>query len=174
MVNWCPATHTAISDEEVNMKPQNGFFYKMRDELVEADGERTHLEISTTRPETLMGDTAVAVHPEDERYRHLIEDGLKVFPKAEIPIISDADREFGTGCLKVLPTRMTEIGQRHNLEITEVIDHDGKLNGSAGEDFVGMDRFDARKKAAAKLEVPLIERELYENTGAFPSMVMCD
>ena len=91
MVNWCPATHTAISDEEVNMKPQNGFFYKMRYELVEADGERTHLEISTTRPETLMGDTAVAVHPEDERYRHLIGKTVwRPFPKAEIPIISDA------------------------------------------------------------------------------------
>ena len=175
MVNWCPATHTAISDEEVNMKPQNGFFYKMRYELVEADGERTHLEISTTRPETLMGDTAVAVHPEDERYRHLIGKSVwRPFPKAEIPIIGDAyvDREFGTGCLKVTPAHDKndfEIGQRHNLEIIEVIDHDGKLNGSAGEDFVGMDRFDARKKAAARLEDMglLIEREPYENTVGF-------
>ena len=71
MVNWCPATQTAISDEEVNMKPQDGFFYKMRYQLVQPDGARTHLEISTTRPETLMGDSAVAVHPEDERYKQL-------------------------------------------------------------------------------------------------------
>ena len=106
MVNWCPSTHTAISDEEVNMKPQSGFFYKMRYELVQPDGERTHLEISTTRPETLMGDTAVAVHPEDERYQHLIGKTIwRPFPRAEIPIIGDeyVDREFGTGCLKVTP-----------------------------------------------------------------------
>ena len=175
MVNWCPATHTAISDEEVNMKPQNGFFYKMRYELVEADGERTHLEISTTRPETLMGDTAVAVHPEDDRYKHLIGKTVwRPFPKAEIPIIGDdyVDREFGTGCLKVTPAHDKndfEIGQRHGLEIIEVIDHDGKLNQLAGEEFDGMDRFKARKVAAQKLEDMglLIERDPYENTVGF-------
>ena len=85
MVNWCPATQTAISDEEVNMKPQNGILYKMRYELVEADGERTHLEISTTRPETIMGDSAVAVHPEDERYKHLIGQFVwRPYPKGKI------------------------------------------------------------------------------------------
>tara|TARA_E500000178_G_scaffold33447_1_gene30285 strand:+ start:12116 stop:14854 length:2739 start_codon:yes stop_codon:yes gene_type:complete len=175
MVNWCPATHTAISDEEVNMKPQNGFFYKMRYELVEPDGERTHLEISTTRPETLMGDSAVAVHPEDERYKHLIGKSVwRPFPKAAIPIIGDAyvDREFGTGCLKVTPAHDKndfEIGQRHNLALIEVIDHDGRLNQLAGEDFAGMDRFEARKKAAEKLDGMglLLEREPYENTVGF-------
>ena len=175
MVNWCPATHTAISDEEVNMKPQSGFFYKMRYELVEPDGERTHLEISTTRPETLMGDTAVAVHPEDERYRHLIGKTVwRPFPKAKIPIIGDSyvDREFGTGCLKVTPAHDKndfEIGQRHQLEIIEVINHDGRLNARAGADFEGMDRFEARKVAAKKLEEMglLIEREPYENTVGF-------
>jgi valyl-tRNA synthetase len=175
MVNWCPATHTAISDEEVNMKPQNGFFYKMRYELVEADGERTHLEISTTRPETLMGDSAVAVHPEDERYKHLIGKSVwRPFPKAEIPIIGDeyVDREFGTGCLKVTPAHDKndfEIGQRHRLELIEVIDAEGRLNTLAGADFAGMDRFDARKMAAKKLEEMglLIEREPYENTVGF-------
>jgi valyl-tRNA synthetase len=175
MVNWCPATHTAISDEEVNMKPQNGFFYKMRYELVESDGERTHLEISTTRPETLMGDSAVAVHPEDERYKHLIGKTIwRPFPKAKIPIIGDdyVDREFGTGCLKVTPAHDKndfEIGQRHDLEIIEVIDHGGKLNHLAGEAFDGMDRVEARKLAALKLEEMglLIEREPYENTVGF-------
>ena len=175
MVNWCPATHTAISDEEVNMKPQNGFFYKMRYELVEPDGERTHLEISTTRPETLMGDTAVAVHPEDERFKHLIGKTVwRPFPKAEIPIIGDeyVDREFGTGCLKVTPAHDKndfEIGQRHGLEVIEVIDQNGHLNLHAGEEFVGMERFKARKVAAQKLEDIglLIEREPYENTVGF-------
>ena len=175
MVNWCPATHTAISDEEVNMKPQSGFFYKMRYELVQPDGERTHLEISTTRPETLMGDTAVAVHPEDERYKHLIGKTVwRPFPKAEIPIIGDeyVDREFGTGCLKVTPAHDKndfEIGQRHGLEVIEVIDHEGKLNALAGEEFDGMDRFKARKVATQKLDDMglLIEREPYENTVGF-------
>lgn len=175
MVNWCPATHTAISDEEVNMKPQNGYFYKMRYELVEPDGERTHLEISTTRPETLMGDTAVAVHPEDERYRHLIGKTIwRPFPRAEIPIIGDAyvDQEFGTGCLKVTPAHDKndfEIGQRHNLELIEVIDHNGCMSALAGEDFSGMERFAARKKAAEKLEAMglLIDREPYENSVGF-------
>ncbi len=175
MVNWCPATHTAISDEEVNMKPQNGVLYKMRYELVEADGERMHLEISTTRPETLMGDTAVAVHPEDDRYKHLIGKTIwRPFPKAEIPIIGDTyvDREFGTGCLKVTPAHDKndfEIGQRHGLEIIEVIDWEGRLNALAGEEFDGMDRFQARKATAAKLEAMglLIEAEPYENTVGF-------
>ncbi|MEC8404650.1 MAG: valine--tRNA ligase, partial [Verrucomicrobiota bacterium] len=175
MVNWCPATRTAISDEEVIMKPQNSFLYKMRYELVKPDGKRTHLDISTTRPETLMGDTAVAVHPDDERYKHLI--GQKIwrpFPRAEIPIIGDeyVDRDFGTGCLKVTPAHDKndfEIGQRHGLENIEVIDCDGKLNHLSGDEFNGMDRFQARKVVAQKLEEIglLIEREPYENIVGF-------
>lgn len=175
MVNWCPATQTAISDEEVNMKPQNGLLYKMRYALVEPDNERTHLEISTTRPETIMGDTAVAVHPEDDRYKHLIGKTIwRPFPKAEIPIIGDTyvDREFGTGCLKITPAHDKndfEIGQRHNLEIIEVINPDGQLNALAGEEFAGMERFKARKAVAAKLESMglLVEAEAYENTVGF-------
>ncbi len=175
MVNWCPATRTALSDEEVTMKPQQGFFYKMRYELVEPDGARRHLEISTTRPETLMGDTAVAVHPEDARYRHLIGKTVwRPFPRAALPIIGDAyvDREFGTGCLKVTPAHDRndfEIGQRHGLETIEVIDADGRLTAQAGAEFAGMDRFEARKAAAARLEALglLIERAPYENTVGF-------
>jgi valyl-tRNA synthetase len=175
MVNWCPATQTAISDEEVIMKPQQGFLYKMRYELVEPVGELTHLEISTTRPETIMGDSAVAVHPEDERYKHLI--GTKIwrpYPQKAIPIIGDAyvDREFGTGCLKVTPAHDKndyEIGQRHGLDIIEVIDSAGVLKPEAGELFAGLERFEARKKVVEQLEIDgwLVEKQPYENAVGF-------
>ena len=175
MVNWCPATQTAISDEEVVMKPQKGILYKMRYALVEPDGNQTHLAISTTRPETIMGDSAVAVHPEDDRYKHLI--GKKVwrpYPKAQIPIIGDTyvDREFGTGCLKVTPAHDKndfEIGQRHNLDLIEVIDANGVLNQNAGATFEGLERFEARKQVADQLEVDglLLEREPYDNVVGF-------
>ena len=175
MVNWCPATQTAISDEEVIMKPQQGFLYKMRYELVEPVGELTHLEISTTRPETIMGDSAVAVHPEDERYAHLI--GSKIwrpYPKKAIPIIGDAyvDREFGTGCLKVTPAHDKndyEIGQRHGLEIIEVIDAAGILMAEAGELFAGLDRFEAWKKVVDQRELDgwLVEKQPYENAVGY-------
>ncbi len=175
MVNWCPATQTAISDEEVIMKPQKAFLYKMRYELVEPQDALTHLEISTTRPETIMGDTAVAVHPEDNRYKHLI--GKKIwrpYPKGMIPIIGDeyVDREFGTGCLKVTPAHDKndfEIGQRHQLESIEVINQSGVLNEKAGELFEGLERFEARRKVISQLELDglLIEKEDYQNTVGY-------
>lgn len=175
MVNWCPATQTAISDEEVIMKPQKGFLYKLRYELVDKSGELTHLEISTTRPETIMGDTAVAVHPEDERYKHLIGQQIwRPYPKAQIPIIGDAyvDREFGTGCLKVTPAHDKndfEIGQRHNLETIEVIDQSGFLNETAGDFFAGLERFDARQKVVEQLDNDglLLRKEPYDNSVGF-------
>ena len=175
MVNWCPATQTAISDEEVNMKPQKGFLYKMRYELVKPHENISSLEISTTRPETIMGDSAVAVHPEDERYNHLIGEYIwRPYPKAKIPIIGDTyvDKTFGTGCLKVTPAHDKndfEIGQRHDLEIIEVIDESGYLNSNAGEIFQGLDRFEARKKVIKQLEIDglLVEKEVYENTVGF-------
>jgi valyl-tRNA synthetase len=104
MVNWCPATQTALSDEEVDMVPQKGVLYKMRYEVVEEPGR--FLEISTTRPETLMGDTGVAVHPADERYKGLVGKHVwRPFPRESIPIVEDLaiDIEFGTGVLKVTP-----------------------------------------------------------------------
>lgn len=173
MSNWCPVSQTALSNEEVIMKPQRGLFYKMRYEIVEHPGE--YVQISTTRPETLMGDVAVAVHPDDERYTDLIGKHVwRPFPRAKIPIIADkaVEKDFGTGALKVTPAHDPvdfDIGQRHDLPVLDVLNPDGSLNELAGEPFVGMDRFEARKVAAKKLEElgNLVETEQYENNVGF-------
>ena len=173
IVNWCPVSLTALSDEEVIMTPQRSKLYFMKYELVDAPGE--FLEISTTRPETLMGDVAVAVNPKDERFSKYV--GRKVkrpFPHAEIPVIADdhVDIEFGTGALKITPAHDKadfEIGTRHDLEIIDVLTPDAHINCPECPDLHGLDRFVARKKAAAKLEEMglLIKVEEYENNVGF-------
>jgi len=173
LVNWCPASQTALSNEEVIMKPQKGKLYKMRYEIVEEPGR--FVEISTTRPETIMGDTGIAVHPEDERYADLVgKHCWRPFPRAEIVIVADraVEKDFGTGVLKVTPAHDQvdfDIGKRHDLEVIDVMNPDGTLNDTAGEEFAGMERFKARKLAVLKLEELglLVEIEDYDNNVGF-------
>ncbi|WP_071395935.1 valine--tRNA ligase [Bacillus tuaregi] len=154
IINWDPATKTAISDIEVIYKDVQGAFYHMRYPLADGSGS---IEIATTRPETMLGDTAVAVHPEDERYKHLIGKTV-ILPIVgrEIPIVGDdyVDMEFGSGAVKITPAHDPndfEVGNRHNLERVLVMNEDGTMNAKAGK-YQGLDRFECRKQIVKDLE----------------------
>ena len=172
MVNWCPVSQTGLSDEEVIMKPTKGSLYRMRYEVAEIPG--TFLEISTTRPETIPGDAAVAVHPDDERYKHLIGKHVwRPFPRAQIPIVGDTavEKDFGTGVLKVTPAHDRtdfDIGKRHDLPVVDVMNPDGTMNADAGP-LAGVERFKARAMAEKLLEElgALVKTEPYENTVGY-------
>lgn len=158
LVNWDPSLLTAVSDLEVINEEEDGNMWHLRYPI---EGSDEHLVVATTRPETMLGDSAVAVHPDDERYQHLIGKHV-ILPIADrkIPIIADdyVDPEFGTGCVKITPAHDFndyDMGKRHNLPMINILTKEAKINGNAPEQLQGLDRFDARKKVV----------ELFESLG---------
>ena len=155
IVNWCPVCQTTISDAEVIHEEQEGSFWHINYPVVGEEGR--FVEIATTRPETLLGDTAVAVNPEDERYKDIVGKMLKLpLTDREIPVIADAyvDKGFGTGCVKITPAHDPndfEVGKRHNLEEINILNDDATINELGGK-YAGMDRYEARKAMVADLD----------------------
>ncbi len=171
LVNWCPASQSAVSDLEVESKEVDGNLWHFRYPLSDGSG---FVEVATTRPETMLGDTGVAVNPNDDRYKHLIGKTLTLpILNREIPIFADelVDPTFGTGCVKVTPAHDPndfEMGKRHNLPFINIMNKDGTLNENAGE-FQGQDRFVARKNVIKRLETDgfLVKIEDYKHTVPF-------
>ncbi len=160
IINWCPVCNTSISDAEVEYEEQAGHFWHIKYPLIDENGQPStteFLEFATTRPETMLGDTAVAIHPEDERYKHLI--GRKVMlplMNREMPIVTDAyvDMEFGTGVVKITPAHDPndfEVGKRHSLPEINIMNDDATINANGGK-FEGMDRYEARAAIVKELE----------------------
>ena len=155
LVNWDPVLHTAVSDLEVLNEEEDGHMWHMRYPLADGSGE---LVVATTRPETMLGDTAVAVHPDDERYQDFIGKEIKLpITGRLIPVIADdyVDQEFGTGCVKITPAHDFndyDMGKRHNLPMINILTDDAKINDEAPEAYRGLDRFDARKQIVADLD----------------------
>ena len=154
IINWCPVCQTSISDAEVEYEDQAGYYWHINSPIVGTD---KCIEIATTRPETMLGDTAIAVHPDDERYKDLVgKMVLLPIVNKEIPIVADSyvDKEFGTGAVKITPAHDPndfEVGKRHNLEEINILNDDGTINENGGK-FEGMDRYEARKAIVKELE----------------------
>ncbi len=155
IINWCPNCKTSISDIETEYEEQDGFFWHINYPIADGSG---FVEIATTRPETLLGDSAVAVNPKDERYKDLVGKMLKLpLTDREIPVVADeyVDMEFGTGCVKITPAHDPndfEVGQRHNLPVIHMMNDDATIMEGVGGKYAGMDRYEARKAMVADLE----------------------
>jgi len=171
LINWCPDCQTSLSDAEVEHEEKQGFFWHIKYPVKDSD---EYVEIATTRPETMLGDTAVAVHPEDERYKHLIGKYL-ILPivNKEIPVIADeyVEMDFGTGAVKITPAHDPndfEVGMRHNLPKVIVMNEDATMNENAGK-YEGMDRYECRKELVKDLEAGgylVKKKEHTHNVGA--------
>jgi len=181
LVNWCPRCRTTLSDDEVEHEEVNGRLFELHYPLAgeaqapspvsstDGGGCATFLTVATTRPETMLGDTAVAVHPDDERYKHLIGKKVKLpLANRELPIIADAalDKEFGTGCLKVTPAHDPvdyQIGLRHKLPLINILTEDGRMNDECPAEFRGMDRYKARKAVVEALKAQNLVGEIKDH-----------
>ncbi len=158
LVNWDPVFHTAVSDLEVISTEEQGSLWHLRYPLSEPEGDLKYLVVATTRPETMLGDQAVAVHPDDERYKHLVGKSIDLpLCGRQIPIIADdyVDMEFGTGCVKITPAHDFndyEMGQRHGLELLNILTEDASINDNAPQAYQGLDRYEAREKIIADLK----------------------
>ncbi len=175
IVNWCPQCRTAISDLETVHEERQGHLWHIRYPI---PGTNDYIVVATTRPETMLGDTAVAVHPSDERYKHLIGKMVTLpLMNREIPVVGDivVDREFGTGAVKVTPAHDPndfEIGRRHNLPEIDVMTDDAKMSAAAGP-YAGLDRFEARKRVVADLEAAGLLEKIVEHTHAVGTCDRC-
>lgn len=183
IVNWCPKDHTAISDDEVNYSEQQGKLYYIKypiDDETESEGFIGFATVATTRPETMLGDVAIAVNPNDERYQHLIGK-TATLPLAgrEIPIIADeyVDASFGTGMVKITPAHDPNdfwVGQRHHLPQINIFDVSAKLNDQVPEKYRGRDRYDARKAVLADLEAAGLIAKVEDHTNNIGRCYRCD
>ena len=155
IINWCNRCHTALSDDEVEHEPKPGHLYHIKYPLADGSG---HLVVATTRPETMLGDTAIAVNPEDDRFNQLIgKEAVLPLVGRKLPIIGDTyvDIEFGTGCLKITPAHDMndwELSRKHDLEVIAILDEDGNVNENAPEKYQGLHKDEARKVIVAELE----------------------
>ena len=171
LINWDPVLQTALSDLEVSTTEEKGSLWHMKYPISDSED---HIVVATTRPETMLGDTAVAVHPDDKRYKDLIgQEVILPLTDRKIPIIADeyVDQEFGTGCVKITPAHDFndfEIGKRHDLEIISILDQSAKISPSAPDEYQGLDRFEARKKIVEDLKANGLMQEIEDYMLTIP------